>query len=95
MLDTRPERSTALLAFGGGVVGDLTGFAAPSAARRPFIQIPTRFSRRSTVRSAARPASIWHGKNLVGAFYQPRLVLPTSIFCPLARRELASGYAEV
>ncbi|HMA50828.1 MAG TPA: 3-dehydroquinate synthase [Magnetospirillaceae bacterium] len=98
ILDTRPERSTALLAFGGGVVGDLTGFAAAILLRGvPFIQIPTTLlSQVDSSVGGKTGINMAQGKNLVGAFHQPRLVLADiDLLGTLPRRELASGYAEV
>ena len=70
LLDHRPDRKTTLVALGGGVVGDLTGFAAAVLLRGvDFIQGPDNPARPGRSRSvAARPASTRHGKNLVGAF---------------------------
>ena len=98
VLDTRPERSTALLAFGGGVVGDLTGFAASILLRGvPFIQIPTTLlSQVDSSVGGKTGINMAHGKNLVGAFHQPRLVLADiDLLSTLPKRELASGYGEV
>ena len=98
ILDTRPERSTSLLAFGGGVVGDLTGFAASILLRGvPFLQIPTTLlSQVDSSVGGKTGINMAHGKNLVGSFYQPRLVLAdTDLLSSLPRRELTSGYAEV
>jgi len=98
ILDTRPERSTALLAFGGGVVGDLTGFAASILLRGvPFIQIPTTLlSQVDSSVGGKTGINMAQGKNLVGSFHQPRLVLADiDLLSTLPRRELASGYAEV
>ena len=98
ILDTRPERSTALLAFGGGVVGDLTGFAASILLRGvPFIQIPTTLlSQVDSSVGGKTGINMAQGKNLVGAFHQPRLVLADiDLLSTLPRREMNSGYAEV
>jgi 3-dehydroquinate synthase len=98
ILDTRPERSTNLLAFGGGVVGDLTGFAAAILLRGvPFIQIPTTLlSQVDSSVGGKTGINMAQGKNLVGAFHQPRLVLADiDLLATLPRRELASGYGEV
>ena len=77
LLDQSPDRRTTIIAFGGGVIGDLTGFAASILLRGvDFIQIRRRFWPRWIVPSAVRRASTRpRGKNLVGSFYQPRLVL--------------------
>ena len=92
------ERTTALVALGGGVVGDLTGFAASVLLRGvPFVQIPTTLlaqvdsgiGGKTGVNSA-------HGKNLIGTFYQPRLVLAdVATLETLPPRERRAGYAEV
>ena len=92
------ERTTALVALGGGVVGDLTGFAASILLRGvPFVQIPTTLlaqvdsgvGGKTGVNSA-------HGKNLIGTFYQPRLVLAdVATLGSLPLRERLAGYAEV
>jgi 3-dehydroquinate synthase len=98
ILDTRPERSSALLAFGGGVVGDLTGFAASILLRGvPFLQIPTTLlSQVDSSVGGKTGINMAQGKNLVGSFHQPRLVLADiDLLATLPRRELASGYAEV
>jgi len=98
ILDTRPERSSTLLAFGGGVVGDLTGFAASILLRGvPFIQIPTTLlSQVDSSVGGKTGINMAQGKNLVGSFHQPRLVLADiDLLSTLPRRELASGYAEV
>ena len=92
------ERSFTLIAFGGGVIGDLTGFAASSILRGiDFIQIPTTLL--SMVDSSVggkTGINTAHGKNLVGAFYQPKLVLmDLNLLSTLPAREFASGYAEV
>lgn len=92
------ERNFTLIALGGGVIGDLTGFAASTVLRGiDFIQIPTTLL--SMVDSSVggkTGINTAHGKNLVGAFYQPKLVLmDLNLLATLPRREFASGYAEV
>ncbi len=92
------ERNDHIIAFGGGVIGDLVGFAASILKRGcNFIQIPTTLlaqvdssvGGKTAINSAA-------GKNLVGAFYQPRLVLiDPQVLDTLPRRDTAAGYAEV
>lgn len=92
------ERKTTILAFGGGVIGDLAGFAAATALRGiPFIQIPTTLLAQVDSSVGGKTAiNVPAGKNLVGAFYQPRMVLAdTGILDSLPRRELLAGYAEV
>jgi len=92
------DRSTSLVALGGGVVGDITGFAAACALRGiDFVQVPTTLLAQvdSSVGGKTGINSL-HGKNLVGAFHQPRLVLADSrVLRTLPRREMLAGYAEV
>jgi 3-dehydroquinate synthase len=98
LLTGRCERSTPLIALGGGVVGDMTGFAAACYQRgAPFIQIPTTLLSQVDS-SVGGKTAINHplGKNMIGAFYQPRLVLiDTDTLETLPRREFAAGLAEV
>lgn len=91
------ERADRIIAFGGGVIGDLTGFAA-SILRRgiDFIQIPTTLLAQvdSSVGGKTGINSM-HGKNLIGAFHQPVAVLAdTALLNTLSAREFAAGYAE-
>lgn len=98
ILDLRPERSSTLIALGGGVIGDLTGFAASVILRGiDFIQVPTTLlSQVDSSVGGKTGINTRHGKNLVGSFYQPRLVLAdTKVLDTLPRRELLAGYAEV
>ena len=98
ILDLAPERASTLIALGGGVVGDITGFAASVILRGiDFIQIPTTLlSQVDSSVGGKTGINTRHGKNLVGSFYQPRLVLAdTSVLDSLPRRELLAGYAEV
>ena len=98
LLDRRPDRKTTLVALGGGVVGDLTGFAASVLLRGvDFIQVPTTLLAQVDSSVGGKTGiNTRHGKNLVGAFYQPRLVLAdTDVLDTLPRRELLAGYAEV
>ncbi|GEP60092.1 3-dehydroquinate synthase [Reyranella soli] len=98
LLDQRPDRKTTLVALGGGVVGDLTGFAAAVLLRGvDFIQVPTTLLAQVDSSVGGKTGiNTRHGKNLVGAFYQPRLVLAdTEVLDTLPRRELLAGYAEV
>jgi 3-dehydroquinate synthase len=98
LLANHVERSDHIIALGGGVVGDITGFAAHIVKRGcQFIQIPTTLlaqvdssvGGKTAINSAA-------GKNLVGAFHQPSLVLiDPDVLSSLPRRELAAGFAEV
>lgn len=98
LLGNHCERSTMLLALGGGVVGDMGGFAASCYQRgMPFIQVPTTLL--SLVDSSVGgKTAINHplGKNMIGAFYQPKLVLADiSTLKTLPERELKAGLAEV
>ncbi len=98
LLAGRCERSTTLIALGGGVVGDMGGFAAATYQRgMPFIQVPTTLLAQVDS-SVGGKTAINHplGKNMIGAFHQPRLVLAdTATLDTLAPRELAAGVAEV
>ena len=92
------ERRTTLVALGGGVIGDLVGFAAAIALRGlDFVQIPTTLLAQVDSSVGGKTGiNTPHGKNLVGAFHQPRLVLAdTATLDTLPRRELRAGYAEV
>jgi len=98
LLDRRPDRKVTLVALGGGVVGDLTGFAAAVLLRGvDFIQVPTTLLAQVDSSVGGKTGiNTRHGKNLVGAFYQPRLVVAdTDVLDTLPRRELLAGYAEV
>jgi 3-dehydroquinate synthase len=98
LLEQRPDRRTTLVALGGGVVGDLTGFAASVLLRGvDFIQVPTTLLAQVDSSVGGKTGiNTRHGKNLVGTFYQPRLVLAdTEVLDTLPRRELLAGYAEV
>ena len=92
------DRKTTLFALGGGVVGDMTGFAAASYMRGvPFVQVPTTLLAQVDS-SVGGKTGINHplGKNMVGAFYQPQLVLcDLSTLTTLPTRELSAGLAEV
>ncbi len=98
LLQSRSERSTPLIALGGGVIGDITGFAAATYLRGvPFIQIPTTLLAQVDS-SVGGKTGINHplGKNMIGAFYQPLVVLAdTSTLNTLLDRELRAGIAEV
>jgi 3-dehydroquinate synthase len=92
------DRKTVLFALGGGVVGDMTGFAAASFMRGvPFVQIPTTLLAQVDSSVGGKTAiNSEHGKNLIGAFHQPSLVLAdTSVLATLDPREFRAGYAEV
>ena len=98
LLGARCERSTTLIALGGGVIGDMTGFAAATYQRGvPFIQIPTTLLSQVDS-SVGGKTAINHplGKNMIGAFYQPRLVLADiGTLQTLPDAELKAGLAEV
>ena len=98
LLQHRAERKTTLIALGGGVIGDMTGFAAASYQRGvPFIQVPTTLLSQVDS-SVGGKTGINHplGKNMIGAFYQPKLVLAdTDTLKTLPPRELSAGLAEV
>jgi len=92
------ERSSTLLALGGGVIGDLAGFAAATFLRGiGFIQVPTTLAAQVDASIGGKTGvDHAHGKNLIGAFYQPKLVwIDTGVLKTLNRREFVSGLAEV
>ena len=92
------DRRTIVIALGGGVTGDLAGFAAAVALRGlDFVQIPTTLLAQVDSSVGGKTGvNTRHGKNLVGAFHQPRRVLiDTAVLDTLPRRELLAGYAEV
>ncbi len=98
LLEARVERRTAVIALGGGVVGDLAGFAAATTLRGlPFVQIATTLlSQVDSSVGGKTGVNTKRGKNLVGAFYQPRIVLAdTGSLATLPPRELRAGYAEI
>ena len=98
LIENRFERSATLLALGGGVVGDMTGFAAATFLRGvPFVQIPTTLLSQVDA-SVGGKTGINHplGKNLIGAFYQPQLVaIDVETLKTLPQRERLAGLAEV
>lgn len=98
LLEKRHSRKTTLVALGGGVVGDMTGFAAASYQRGvPFIQIPTTLLSQVDS-SVGGKTGINHprGKNMIGAFHQPQAVLiDTDSLQTLPEREVSAGLAEV
>ena len=98
LLTHRAERKTTLIALGGGVIGDLAGFAAAVFQRgAPFIQIPTTLLAQVDS-SVGGKTAINHplGKNMIGAFYQPRVVIAdTDTLKTLPDRELSAGIAEI
>lgn len=98
MLAAKCERGTMIVALGGGVIGDLAGFAASVLLRGvDFIQIPTTLlSQVDSSVGGKTGINTAAGKNLVGSFHQPRLVIAdTDVLATLPRRELLAGYAEV
>lgn len=98
LLESGHGRDTTLVALGGGVIGDLTGFAAACYQRGvPFIQVPTTLLAQVDS-SVGGKTAVNHplGKNMIGAFYQPELVLiDTDCLNTLPEREFAAGLAEV
>jgi 3-dehydroquinate synthase len=98
LLAARADRSTVLYALGGGVVGDMTGFAAATYMRGvPFVQVPTTLLAQVDS-SVGGKTAINHprGKNMIGAFYQPvRVVADLDTLDTLPPREVAAGLAEV
>jgi 3-dehydroquinate synthase len=98
LLAARLDRSALLIAFGGGVVGDITGFAAAAFLRGvDYVQVPTTLLAMVDA-SVGGKTGVDHpmGKNLVGAFHQPSLVwVDTAALATLPRRQLVAGYAEV
>ncbi len=98
LLEQKCDRKTTLIALGGGVIGDLTGFAAATYMRGvPFIQVPTTLLAQVDS-SVGGKTGINHplGKNMIGAFYQPQAVIAdTTTLDTLPARELSAGLAEV
>jgi len=98
LMQHRCDRKTTLFALGGGVVGDMTGFAAACFMRGvPFVQVPTTLLAQVDS-SVGGKTAINHpmGKNMIGAFYQPqRVVCDPATFSTLPQRELCAGLAEV
>jgi 3-dehydroquinate synthase len=98
MLQSKIERGDLVIALGGGVVGDLAGFAAATALRGvDLIQIPTTLLAQVDSSVGGKTGiDTRHGKNLVGTFHQPLLVIAdTNLLDSLSPREFRSGYAEV
>lgn len=98
LLENKCDRKITLLALGGGVIGDMTGFAAATYMRGvPFVQVPTTLLAQVDS-SVGGKTAINHplGKNMIGAFYQPQVVLAdTATLSTLPDRELSAGMAEV
>ena len=98
LLAAKIERNDLVIAFGGGVVGDLAGFAA-SVLRRGvrFVQLPTSLLAQVDSSVGGKTGiNSSHGKNLIGAFHQPSLVIAdTALLDTLSEREFKAGYAEV
>ncbi|MES1202033.1 MAG: 3-dehydroquinate synthase [Pseudomonadota bacterium] len=98
LLQANISRNDLVIAFGGGVIGDLAGFAASITKRGvDFVQIPTTLLAQVDSSVGGKTAiDTPEGKNLVGAFHQPRLVLADlDVLATLPQRELRAGYAEV
>ncbi len=98
VLGARIERNDAVVALGGGVIGDLTGFAAGIVRRGSrFIQVPTSLLAQVDSSVGGKTGiNSRHGKNLIGVFHQPDLVLAdTDVLDTLSPREFRAGYAEV
>jgi len=98
LLQKGHDRKTTLIALGGGVVGDITGFAAACYQRGvPFIQVPTTLLSQVDS-SVGGKTAVNHslGKNMIGAFYQPRaVIIDTQTLATLPDREFSAGMAEV
>jgi 3-dehydroquinate synthase len=98
LIESRIERSDLIVALGGGVVGDLAGFAAAIVRRGvDYVQVPTTLLAQVDSSVGGKTAiDSRHGKNLIGAFHQPILVLAdTALLDTLSPREFRAGYAEV
>lgn len=98
LLDQNVERTDVVVAFGGGVIGDLAGFAAAVLRRGVrFVQIPTSLLAQVDSSVGGKTGiNAPHGKNLIGAFHQPSLVLAdTTVLGTLTARDFLAGYGEV
>lgn len=98
LIDEKLERSTPIVALGGGVIGDITGFVAATYLRGvPYVQVPTTLLAQVDS-SVGGKTAVNHprGKNLIGAFYQPRAVfMDPDVLRTLDKAELLAGLAEV
>ena len=97
LVGLRAERGHAIIAVGGGVVGDLAGYVAATFLRGvPFVQVPTSMAAMVDASIGGKVAvNLPQGKNLVGAFYQPKAVLAdVQALSTLGKRELSEGWAE-
>lgn len=98
LVDARLDRDCAIVALGGGVIGDLTGFTAATFQRGvPFVQVPTTLLAQVDS-SVGGKTAVNHpgGKNLIGSFHQPRLVwIDVTTLKTLPRREVQAGMAEI
>ncbi len=98
MLETQCDRKTTIVAFGGGVIGDIAGFTASIFKRGiPYIQVPTTLLAQVDS-SVGGKTGVNHplGKNMIGTFYQPRLVwIDLEVLQTLPRREILCGLAEI
>ena len=98
LLDLEVDRGGLIMALGGGVIGDLVGFAAGILKRGvDFVQVPTTLLAQVDSSVGGKTAiSVRQGKNLIGVFHQPRLVIADiATLATLPKRELLAGYAEV
>lgn len=98
LLELKVDRKTTIIALGGGVIGDFAGFIASTLLRGvPFIQVPTSLLAQVDSSVGGKTAiNSRAGKNLIGSFYQPKLVLADSdVLKTLPPREMRAGYAEI
>ncbi len=98
LLERAMDRSVTILALGGGVVGDLAGFAAATVLRGvDFVQVPTTLLAQVDSSVGGKTGvNSRRGKNLIGAFYQPRaVIIDPTVLDTLPRREMLAGYAEI
>jgi 3-dehydroquinate synthase len=98
ILSAKPDRQTAVVALGGGVVGDIAGFAAATVLRGlPFVQMPTTLLAQVDSSVGGKVGiNTAQGKNMLGAFYPPALVIAdTDVLKTLPARQMLAGYAEI